>query len=728
MSEDFSSQNMDFIKEFAHEGLEVLTELADTMVVLVNQSEQHRPVSARTYESIARHLGGIHSSSRFLGIDSVRQVAEILVTYLNRLPGDEYAFAERECNLLQQGIAGVRLLLQRLVMEDMAACLAREADGLRANLSELAGEQAPAYQTAPEPAPKIVEIPPEFRIEITPEMLAVFLAEADEHLEQAESSLLGLEKSLQDADLLNTAFRSMHTFKGNSGLFGFDQMERLGHEFESILEHYRSGEAAVTTNGISLLLRVLDLLKAAVHRLPESRGHVAGFAQAYEELIAFQATGSSAGAAAGAVAPMRGPIGEDTAELLLVDEAGDPGRLKRAASTNHLRVDLFKLDTLMNLIGELVIAENAVCHNPDLIGHDFQNFKKAALQLNRISRELQDISLSLRMVPIEGTFHRMVRVVRDISHKQGKEIELVMEGEETEIDKTVVEGLAGPLLHLIRNAIDHGIEAPATRVQLGKPRKGIVKLRAYHDGGEVVIEIRDDGRGMDHEKILAKARERGLIAPGVEPASRQEILDLVFLPGFSTAEQLTELSGRGVGMDVVKRNIEAIKGRVHLFSTLGQGSLVSIRIPLTLAIIEGMLIRVGQQQYTVPMVTIRESLRTTADQICRTIDGSEIVRIRNRLIPILRLHRLFDVPEACTELTQGILVIVEQEQRQFCLFADEILGQYQTVIKGLSGFLGGVRGVSGTSIMSNGDISLILDLQSLVRLSGARTDESMLAD
>ncbi len=727
MSVDFNSQNMDFIKEFANDGLEVFAELADAMVVLVNQCEQRRPVTARTYEAIARHLGGILSSAKFLGVDSLHLITELVTLYLSRLPSDEYLFSERERYLLQEAVEGIRQLLERLVQGDREACLAREAGVLRTQLSELASESAPAAQATAEVKMPTYEIPLEFRIEITSEMLAVFLAEADEHLELAETSLLGLEKNLQDADLLNTAFRSLHTFKGNSGLFGFAQMERLGHEFESILENYRSGEVAVTSVGISLLLRVLDLLKAAVHRLPEGQGQVAEFASVLEELIVFQAAGSATGTADLDDAVPLGLNGDAAAELMLGGDASDGQRVKRAANANHLRVDLFKLDTLMNLIGELVIAENAVCHNPDLIGHDFQNFKKAALQLNRISRELQDISLSLRMVPIEGTFHRMVRVVRDISHKQGKEVELVMEGEETEIDKTVVEGLAGPLLHIIRNAIDHGIEAPANRAQLGKPRKGVVKLRAYHDGGEVVIEVRDDGRGMDHEKILAKARERGLFQ-GSEPASRQEILDLVFLPGFSTAEQLTELSGRGVGMDVVKRNIEAIKGRVHLFSTLGQGSLVSIRIPLTLAIIEGMLIRVGQQQYTVPMVTIRESLRTTNEQICRTIDGSEIVRIRNRLIPILRLHRLFDVPDACTDLTTGILVIVEQEQRQFCLFADEILGQYQTVIKGLSGFLGGVRGVSGTSIMSNGDISLILDLQSLVRLSGARTDESMLAD
>ncbi len=723
MSVDFSSQNMDFLKEFAHDGLEVLAELADTMVVLGNLCEQQRPVSARIYEAVARHLGGIQNSAHFLGVDSIRAITEPVVSCLKQLPKDEYVFSPSEHNLLIRAIAGIRHLLERLASEDHSACSASEAAELQLAVNTLC--EKPSHGAAPH-ASKTHEIPPEFQIEITAEMLAIFLAEAEEHLEAAEASLLGLEKNFADEDLLNTAFRGIHTFKGNSGLFGFGQLERLGHEFESILENFRSGQATVTSDGISLLLRTLDLFKSVIQHLPDGNGLVPGFNQALADLNAYQARGQRAAADLGQPADFSP---SEPLEDLEADQAiGTQRDAKRGSNANNIRVDLFKLDTLMNLIGELVIAENAVCHNPDLVGHDFQNFKKATLQLNRISRELQDISLSLRMVPIEGTFHRMVRVVRDTSHKQGKDVELVMEGEETEIDKTVVESLASPLLHIIRNAIDHGIEAPATRAQLGKPRKGTVRLRAYHDGGEVVIEVRDDGRGMDHEKILAKAIERGLITAGNEPSNRQEILDLIFLPGFSTAEQLTELSGRGVGMDVVKKNIEAIKGRVHLYSTLGQGSLVSIRIPLTLAIIEGMLIRVGEQQYTVPMPTIRESLRTTSEQICRTIDGSEVVRIRNRLIPILRLHRLFDVPGACTELTEGILVIVDQEQRQFCLFADEILGQYQTVIKGLSGFLGGVRGVSGTSIMSNGDISLILDIQSLIKLNGERTGEMMFTD
>lgn len=772
MSLEQNDENIEFLKEFASDSQDILGELNDSLSILRNHQEDGKPVLRRTSEQIARSLSGIQSSAEFLGQDPIYQISLILADYFEHLPGEEHLFTQREVDTFSAGLSVLGEFMSRLEESGSLGDADDETHWILDMIHNMIeGEEeshptpahTPARQAEPEPPPPPPPVEePEFneldafQIQITPEMLDTYISEAEEHLEEAEASLLGLEKNLNDKDLVDNAFRGIHTFKGNSGLFNFAQLEKLGHEFETILEKYKSGETAVDREGISLMLRILDVLKSAVHELPDGEGAVENFDDYLTLLQNYQTREKGReerdnssddntllgeilvemGAAERehveeALSKQSTPVGELLRESGVVDPQsldsalqvqkerratqGEPGptTLKKKSSSQNIRVDLYKLDTLMNLVGELIIAENTVTHNPDLEGYDFQNFKKASLQLNRISRELQDISLSLRMIPIEATFHRMVRVVRDVSHKQKKEVALQMYGEDTEVDKSVVESLAGPLLHIIRNAIDHGIETPEERDRLGKPREGIIELRAFHEGGEVVIEISDDGKGMDPDKILAKAREKGLVGPD-EEVLPQEALDLVFLPGFSTAEQVTDISGRGVGMDVVKKDIESIKGRVHINSEIGRGTIFSIRIPLTLAIIEGMLTRVGNQLFTIPLLSIRESLRTENAQISHTVDGGEMVRIRERLVPVVRLHRLFNMESEHEDLTQGILVVVDHERKQMCLFADEILGQYQTVIKGLSNFMGNVRGISGSSIMSNGDISLILDIPSLV--------------
>jgi len=596
---------------------------------------------------------------------------------------------------------------------------------------------------------------PDFQITITPEMVATYIMEAEEQLEVTEASLLALEKNLNDAEALDSAFRGMHTFKGNSGLFNFTQLEKLGHEFEEILEGFKSGDRQVEHQGISLMLKVLDVLKATTHKLPEGDGHVDNCDTYLDLLKKYKASGQVSKATTvnlkgdatlvGEILIEMGaltreqldralnrqaePLGEilcgmgsikttDLDQALAVQQQRRATKtetaVQRRSATQNIRVDLFKLDSLMNLVGELIIAENTVVNNPDLDDYELPHFRKAALQLNRISRDLQDISMSLRMVPIEATFHKMVRVVRDVSQKQNKQVQLVMDGEDTEVDKSVIEHMANPMLHLIRNAIDHGIESPEERERQGKERTGIVNLRAYHEGGQVVIQVSDNGGGIDRNRVIAKAREKGLITQQHEFQNEQEVYNLLFEPGFSTASTVTDISGRGVGMDVVKKSIDGIKGRITIHSELGVGTTFAIRIPLTLAIIEGMLIRVGVQLFTVPLLSIRESLRTDLSAISKTIDGSEMVSIRKELVPVIRLHELFNTKADFTELTEGILIVVEHGTYQFCLLADEIIGQYQTVIKGLSEFFGMARGISGTSILSNGDISLILDIQGIV--------------
>jgi two-component system chemotaxis sensor kinase CheA len=380
-----------------------------------------------------------------------------------------------------------------------------------------------------------------------------------------------------------------------------------------------------------------------------------------------------------------------------------------------VRVETQKLDALMNLVGELIIAERMVTNNADLEGLDLPGFENAALQLNRITRGLQDVAMQSRMVPVRGLFRKMGRIVRDIAVRQGKEIHLELSGEETDVDKNVIEQIADPLVHLVRNSCDHGIERPEDRTKAGKDPAGTVRIDARAEAGEVRIVVQDNGKGLDRTRILARAVERGLVPEG-RTLSDAEVFNLIFEPGFSTAEALTEISGRGVGMDVVRKNIEALRGRIDIASTPGQGSRFTLSIPLTLAIIEGMLVRVAQETYILPMLSIRESLRGQGEQRVTLPGGGTLLPYRGRLIPIVRLEDTLGLATGGSE--SELLLVVGDERRQVGVVVDEILGQRQTVVKGLPSYLGSVAGVSGCSILTNGEVSLILDVQHLLASAG----------
>ncbi|RMF47418.1 MAG: chemotaxis protein CheA [Deltaproteobacteria bacterium] len=401
-----------------------------------------------------------------------------------------------------------------------------------------------------------------------------------------------------------------------------------------------------------------------------------------------------------------------------------PGPVKQAQARRpappqkrqDIRVDLEKLDKLINLIGEMVIAENMLVHNPDLEGLELENFAKASQQMSKIVRELQEMAMVIRMIPVSGLFRRMIRLVHDLSNKTGKKVELELEGEETEVDKTVIEQISDPLVHLLRNSLDHGFESPEERLAAGKPEKGMLKLSARHEEGEVWITVQDDGRGLDRDRILAKAIDKGLIEGDGAEMSDRAVFNLIFQPGFSTAEKITDISGRGVGMDVVRQNLEKIRGKIEVYSSKGEGTTIRLRIPLTLAIIDGLMVRVGQTRCILPLLAVREIFRPVLDNLTHTPDGQELVRVRENFLPILRLHRVIDIEPDSRRLEEGVLVILEHQGDRICLMVDEILGQQQTVIKGLSDYLGNVDVAAGCTILGNGDVCLILDVGSLIDL------------
>ncbi len=391
----------------------------------------------------------------------------------------------------------------------------------------------------------------------------------------------------------------------------------------------------------------------------------------------------------------------------------------RSSHQSIISVDVVKLDKLMDLMGEMVIAEAMVTQNPELKSMQLNAFHKAARQLRKITDEMQDMVMSIRMVPLSATFNKMQRIVRDMGRKLGKEIELSLIGERTEVDKNIIEHISDPLMHLVRNAVDHGIEATDDRIACGKPRTGQVTIEAKNAGSDVLVTVKDDGRGINKEKILQKAKENGLINKLENEMTDREIYNLIFLPGFSTNDSVTEFSGRGVGMDVVTKNLEAVGGSVSINSTEGTGTTTTLKIPLTLAIIDGMNIRVGNAKYTLPITSIQETFQAKARNIFRDPENNEMIMVRGECYPILRLHELYDVKTVITDLTKGIMLMVEQDGKCLCIFVDELLGQQQVVVKALPNYIKKTKridGLAGCTLLGDGSISLILNIDGLLNM------------
>ena len=386
-----------------------------------------------------------------------------------------------------------------------------------------------------------------------------------------------------------------------------------------------------------------------------------------------------------------------------------------AAAVGMIRVDTLKLDGLIDLVGELVIAQSMVVQNSALQSIANEQLSSCLGQLRGITSELQRTALSLRMVPVRATFQKMARLVRDLSQQVGKEIRLVLEGEDTEIDRTIVEELSDPLVHMIRNAADHGIEPPADRIAAGKDPVGTITLRAFHKGGAVVIEIEDDGRGLSGQRIRGKAVERGLIGAG-DALSEREVLDLIFAPGFSLAARVTDLSGRGVGMDVVRRNIERLRGTIEIDSTEHRGTTFTIAVPLTLAIIEGLLVKVGDERFIVPTLSVRESFRPLPQMISVVQGRGEMVSVRGKLTPLLRLGDHLRIRADVTDPSQGIVMVLEAGQDCRCVLVDALVGKQEVVIKSLGETFRDRQEFAGAAILGDGRVGLILDASGLVRL------------
>lgn len=419
------------------------------------------------------------------------------------------------------------------------------------------------------------------------------------------------------------------------------------------------------------------------------------------------------------------PVSYDTAPVPDIGKKDVPAQAaERTAATptegSSIRVNIDKVDALINMVGELVITQSMLSQvggAEDFDSNHVHKLRDGLTQLERNTRELQESVMRIRMLPISFAFNRFPRMVHDLSSKLNKKIDIRMSGEQTELDKTVMEKISDPLVHLVRNSLDHGIETPEVRRAAGKPETGLLRLNAYHKGGNIVIEIMDDGAGLNKDKILKKAIERALVKPD-EVLTDDKVYELIFMPGFSTADVISDVSGRGVGMDVVRRNISSVGGKIEIESTLSAGTTIRIRLPLTLAILDGMSIAVGEQMFILPLAFIIESLQPVADDIREIAGGQgQVVQMRGEYLPVISLYKLFGIATQVTQAAQGILVLVEAEGRKVALLVDRLVGQHQVVLKSLESNYRKVEGVSGATILGNGQVALILDASALVRMS-----------
>ncbi|MFT5290370.1 MAG: two-component system chemotaxis sensor kinase CheA [Planctomycetota bacterium] len=667
-------------------------------------------------------------------------------------------------------------LLERLKVEgidghtDAGAQQASEAAAEPEAQAQAAPEAAPELETAAQPeaprVPKSTERVSFDGADLDDETLPEFLEESMTHLEDVEAALLEMDENPEDTESLNRAFRAFHTIKGVAGFLNLEPIVRLAHRTETLLEAFRSEALICTHAHTDLVLMSKDMMAEMMSALA---GEAAPLCWKVDELVValeqaikgeipmLTVTSAVASevteeeipmeqAAAPAGIPMDdeeeelaaiAPSSESTVEATPASQAASapvagsapaiaevdvptpkeaPAKARRVKSIASVKVGTQRLDSLVDMVGELLIAQQMVTQEPALKGIVSEDLARKLSHVAKITRDLQEGAMSLRMVTLNSTFQKMTRLVRDVAKKSKKQVALAVLGEDTELDRNVVEQIADPLVHLIRNAVDHGLESTADRIAAGKPAKGTVQLNAYHQGGSIVIDVSDDGGGLNCDRILAKAKESGLVSQDVrrEDIGDEEIQRMIFQAGFSTAAEVSDISGRGVGMDVVRRNIEGMRGRIDIKSELGKGTTMSLRLPLTLAIIDGMVVSVGSGRFIIPTLNIEQSFQPTTEQLHSVLGEGSVVNVRGKLLPIQHLKHVFGLYEGIDELEEGILLLVESNGTRSCILVDEIIGQQQVVIKNLGKALPPMGGVSGGAILGDGRVALIVDVDGLV--------------
>ncbi|MEN6373974.1 MAG: chemotaxis protein CheA [Smithella sp.] len=715
-----------------------------------------KDIDIPTAGKLLNNLENISNESRKVNIPQLNSCAMGLSQVLEKIVLDSIQDKTKAAELLEEGIR---------LMQQIADSF-KNTGSYEGDIQEFMGKLAaiPGIVISEEIASSATESPeanipeanvPEAKEEIIQvqdeSLMRDFIAEGLEYIEEIEVNILNLENEPENKEYINTIFRPFHSIKGVASFLNLETIRDLAHSLENLLDKARNDEISVTPALIDVVLDGADVLKTLIGGLrdvlegkkfddggvdiPSLKARITKIEQGLNT--------DSAPKKIGEILVDEGVISKEELEktleavkatpekkigqALIEEGMVKPKQLSQAlrkqadqvTDMTTIRVDTSKLDDLIDMVGELVITQSMIQQDlNNQVNADKQLIRDIS-QFFRITSTLQQVSTTLRMIPIKQTFQRMSRLVRDLAKSSGKSVSVELIGEDTEIDRNMVDEIYNPLVHMIRNSVDHGLETPEERIKLGKSEKGLIQLKAYHRGGNIVIEITDDGRGLDKNKILQKALKNGMIQ-SEEGLTDQEIYKFIFLPGLSTAEKVTDVSGRGVGMDVVRQAIEKLRGKIEIESSVGVGTTFITRFPLTLAIIDGMIVKVGAESYILPTISIRQALRPTREAYTNIVDKGEMIDAMGHLMPLLRLYKIFNIEPKHREPWDGIVVVVDSESGSKCLLIDEIVGKAEVVVKSLGEGLKNIKGLAGGAILGDGRIGLIIDIEGLFDLSDGR--------
>lgn len=679
----YTIEEMDLLLSFLQEAQEHLNTIDQ---LILNLEKEHHP---HLLDDIFRPMHTIKGVASFLNLPHIQTLAHALEARLDHFRKLGVCPDEDCLQILLNGKDFLEVLLNDLATAAEGSPVRKGRAALRVparNIDEVLNQITKVEvrpSTATRKVPASLTSARESTNLLSPDILAKFQGELSEGLDLIEKIVLQLESAAERKPLFDDIFRQVHTIKGNAGFIGLAEVEEQAARMEQILDDLRNGRIETSGEGpVNHLLAELDALRRTAHLLPaeESPGR----------------------------RPDQTATGVEPNEFL-----GDTATVHPTTIRKEVRVDTDKLDKLFDLIGELIIAQSMVLDHPTVRNAPEHDFNRSVEYLRKITRELQTISMNLRMIPLEGLFNKMHRLVRDLTKKVKKSVQFKISGQETEMDRNVIEQISDPLIHLIRNAVDHGIEPPYERQQKGKAPEGTIHLSARYSGNEIVIELHDDGRGLQRQKILEKARAQKLISGDGSQLSDQEVWALIFEPGFSTATQVTEISGRGVGMDVVRRNIEKLRGRVTVQSSPDRGSTFTLHIPLTLAILDGITFRGGRMLCALPTSDVQEFQSFDASRLHHGTGGTVFYHLRDQTLPFLDLKAFYG--QEVVHADHPVILVIRYQTKQLALLVDEVLGTQQIVMKSLPDRLKDVRAVGGCTVMGNGEVCLIIDTQLLFK-------------
>ncbi len=701
------SDDMDnIIQDFIIESNELLDQMEKDLLELEKDTQ-----NLDLLNSIFRSAHTIKGSASFLGFDVLTKLTHHAEDVLNKLRKNEMEATPEIVDMLFVVMDNMKQLLEQISKGDPESVDIQQLIQRLEKASEDSVVQVPDVKIKDEHIDEDAEDdaqPGYFKDEVLREVLQEFVIEAEENLDFLSQELVNWEKHKDNKEILNDFYRKIHTVKGSAGFIGVNQMAEVAHKIEDILNKIRDGVFTLERELVDGMLEGIDKLQLINKDLKEgkqpqveTKSIMIKLAQLTGEAHKHEQTSS-----------------DKNKDDIPVEQKNASALVKERGVEQTIRVDVKRLDQLMNLVGELVQAKNRLLRISGILSSTKDNefieqLNDNTANINFVTSELQMAVMKTRLLPIGKVFNKYPRMIRTLAREKNKEIDLIISGEETELDKSIVEYIGDPLVHILRNSVDHGIETPEERKRMGKPAVGTIYLSAYQEGDNIVIEVEDDGRGIDTKKIARKAIEKGIVdETSLRNMSENEILNIIFLPGFSTVELVSNTSGRGVGMDVVRSNVQKLNGMIEITTELGKGTKMKVRLPLTLAIVTALLVSVSDEIYSVPITSVIETSKVTFSEI-RTINNKEVLNLRDVVLPLLRLSEVFDVPNYDVNKKEYYVVIVSVGGRKLGLLVDELLGREEIVIKSLSEYLGNIPGISGASTLGDGRVSLIIDVSGM---------------